>query len=274
MNKTKIEYLTHTWSPIAMLCEPVSEGCRNCWHRRRAKMLAKNPLIPRFQQRAYAGENIPVLIPSRIDDPFKRKKPSIIGVQYMGDLWHKHIDWPMIDQVFEACHKAPWHTYIFLTKRIEAAWYYFNSPVYPEHKTDKHRSEYLKSAQNIYFGTSVENKEMADIRIKFLIQIPAAVRLVSAEPMLEEIDIRPWLYPFRELYSVYKRNIKLEMFNKYQIQSLKEPIIDWVIAGPETGPKARPMPIGAITGIYHQCRDAGIPFFDKRSNYLAREFPI
>jgi len=257
MNKTKIEYLTHTWNPLAMLCDPVSPGCQNCWHRRRAKMLAKNPSIPTYQQRAYAGESDPVLITSRINQPQKVKKPARIGVQLMGDLWHKNIDWPMIDQVFEACLKAPWHTYIFLTKRIGFAWYYFKSPVYPEHEIGKRRSEYLKLNPNIWFGTSVENQEMADLRANLLIQIPAAVRFVSVEPMLSEIDISQYL----------DNPKKGGVWPDYECR------IDWVIAGKENGPGARPCPEGAIENLYKQCKAAGAPFFDKRENYSAREFP-
>jgi len=86
MNKTKIEYLTHTWNPIAMRCSPVSEGCSNCWHLALANRLAKNPMIPEDRQKAYAGGE-PVLIEKELDAPLNRKKPAIIGVQFMGDLF-------------------------------------------------------------------------------------------------------------------------------------------------------------------------------------------
>jgi len=90
MNKTTIEYLDYTWNPLAMRCTPVSEGCRDCWHIQRANMLAKNPLIPEHIQKAYAG-GLPVLIESRLEEPLKVKKPSIIGVQFMGDLFHDDV---------------------------------------------------------------------------------------------------------------------------------------------------------------------------------------
>lgn len=214
-------------------------------------MLANNSTIPIFQQRAYSGKSDPVLITSRMTDPQKRKKPSVIGVQFMGDLWHPEVDWPMVDQVFEACLKAPWHSYIFLTKRIEAAWYYFKSPVYPEHKDGRSRWEYL--THNIVFMTSIENQEMADKRIPILLQIRAKVRGVSVEPMLSYIDI--------------SNNL-----STYWDDSVAG--ISWIIAGPETGPRSRPCPEGAIENLYEQCKGVGVPFFDKRkTNWLAREFP-
>jgi len=273
MNKTGIEYLDFTWNPLAMLCDPISAGCQNCWHRRRAKMLASNPTIPVWQQRAYAGKSDPALITSRLEQPFKRKKPSIIGVQFMGDLWHHNIDWPMIDQVFEACHKAPQHTYIFLTKRIEAAWYYFNSPVYPEEISGKHRSEYLKSHSNIWFGTSIEDQETADLRINLLLLIPASVRIVSVEPVLEEIKIKS--HSFAGQCMDHCETIMQMDCDDSMIEGCmtKRDGIDWVIAGKENGPRARQCPEGAIKNLYSQCKSASIPFFDKSLNYISREFP-
>lgn len=87
MNRTDIEYLTHTWNPIAMRCTPVSEGCANCWHQRMADRLAGNRSFPLDVRRAYAGEGLPVLVKERLVKPLRRKKPSRIGVQFMGDLF-------------------------------------------------------------------------------------------------------------------------------------------------------------------------------------------
>jgi len=249
MNKTDIEYLTHTWNPIVMRCDPVSAGCQNCWHQTRARMLANNPKIPKWQQRAYAGLTAPILLQERLERPLKRIKPAIIGVQFMGDLWHKNIDWPMIDQVFEICHKADWHTYIFLTKRIEAAWYYFNSPVYAN--SNFSRNNYL--SKNIYFGPSIENQKTANERLNLLMQIKADTRIVSVEPVLETINLI---------------RIHPKQFYASGIW------FDWVIAGPETGPGKRECKPEWIRNLYEQCQAAGVPFFDKtKHNWLAREFP-
>ena len=93
---------------------------------------------------------------------------------------------------------------------------------------------------------------MADLRGRFIVQIPASVRILSVEPMLEEIFIAPALSdPRHEDMSG----------------------INWVIAEPETGPGARPCPPGAIFNLYEQCKAAGVPFFDKRENYIVREYP-
>jgi len=217
-------------------------------------MLANNPMIPAWQRRAYSGQSDPILIKDRTNQPVERKKPAIIGVQFMGDLWHKNIDWVMIDQVFESCLKAPQHTYIFLTKRIEAAWHYFNSPVHPEEISGKHRSEYL--LKNIWLGITAENQKRADERIPVLLQIPAKVRFVSIEPALEYVYIERYLpnhpndIPFR-----------LDFLN-------------WVIWGPETGIGKRPFNPDWAKRTHSLCKEREISFFDKtKKNWIAREFP-
>lgn len=229
MNKTNIEYLSHSWNPLAMRCAPVSEGCKNCWHLSLVKRLAKNPMIPKDRQKAYAG-GPPVLIEKELNAPLKLKKPAIIGVQFMGDLFHGNVEWLTIDKILlQACHVADYHTYIILTKRIEAAWFYFNSP---------HRSELLTS--NIWLGVTAENQEMADKRIPILLQIPAAVRFVSCEPLLGNIDFSHLPESGAEL--------------------------DWVIVGGESGPGARPMHPDWVRSIRDQCQSAGVPlpFFFKQ----------
>lgn len=89
MNRTGIEYLDYSWNPLAMRCTKVSAGCKNFWHLRMANRMAKKPNFPPGVQAAYAGECGPLLIESRLDDPAKVKKPSWIGVQFMGDLFHE-----------------------------------------------------------------------------------------------------------------------------------------------------------------------------------------
>ena len=116
MNKTGIEYLDYTWNATSG-CTPISEGCENCWANRMSKRVAgmgvkgydkKNPFRPTFH-------------PHRLNDPIKVKKPSRIGVSFMGDLFHNDIQWPDVDKILKMTFEAPQHTYIILTKRIESA---------------------------------------------------------------------------------------------------------------------------------------------------------
>jgi protein gp37 len=129
----------------------------------------------------------------------------------------------------------PQHTFLILTKRPEIA--------------PRHESWWFP---NIWLGVTAENQKRADERIPILLQIPAKVRFVSVEPMLEQINIP---YPF-----------------------LKPRRIGWIICGAETGPGARPMKDEWAISLNNQCMDARVPFFFKKpskGSYLVmpREYP-
>ncbi len=244
MNKTGIEYLDYTWNPIAMRCTPISEGCQKCWHITRAKMLAKNPTISAFAQKAHAGESGPRLINSRLDDPCKVKKPSRVGVQFMGDLFHENVTDKQIDSIFtQMAYDQCWplsglfnkqiHTFLLLTKR-------------PERILSGH-PEHFERWPNIWLGISAESQKRYDERWTIASQIPAAVKFVSIEPALEYVNI--------------------------DLLGESGPFPDWVIWGPETGPGKRPFRAEWAAMTYQICKLKGIPFFDKRKDYLARERP-
>ena len=103
---------------------------------------------------------------------------------------------------------------------------------------------------NLWFGVTCENQKTADERIPILLQIPAAVRYVSCEPLLEEIDIRKYL-----IAGADGLPDEIEKYHDW---------IDWTIVGGESGPKARPMDIEWARSIRDQCQDAGVPFFFKQ----------
>ncbi len=184
MQKTNIQYLTHTWNPIAMRCTPISEGCANCWHIKTADRLGRNPKMEMIEQAAYLGATGPVLVQSRLLDPVKRKKPARIGVQFMGDLFHPDVSDEMIDQVIssiahDACHPLAGlfdsnpHTGLILTKRPERI---LNAPYFG----------HFARWSNIWLGVSVCNNDELH-KIDTLLKIPAKVRFVSFEPLLSRI---------------------------------------------------------------------------------------
>jgi protein gp37 len=264
MNKTDIEYLTHTWNPIAMRCTRVSAGCKECWHLSRAAMLAKNPSIPKDHQAAYAGHSGPVLVKSRLNELAKRRKYARIGVQFMGDLFHDNVPEDYISDIYNVIYDNKHLDFLILTKREERLSYFHA------------KSMFLSNDPiiNLWLGVSVEDPDNL-WRVKELLKIPAAVRFLSAEPMLDYLDLTSTGYidPYYHLDDTYRHVIRNGMLNRYQADSLKRPVLDWVIAGPETGPRARPCPPGAIENLAEQCYEANIPFFDKRPDFIAREFP-
>lgn len=254
MKKTDIEYLTHTWNPIAMRCTKVSPACDNCWHLRIADRLAKNPVIPLVKREAYAGGKV-CLDEKELKAPLKAKKPGVIGLQFMGDLFHEFIEWPIIDEILFIARRSCQHTIIILTKRIETAWYYFNSPIFKFGNVS--RSTFLEN--NIWLGVTVENQEQADKRIPMLLQIPTAHRFVSVEPMLEEIDLSKFMWPtcwsWDAKYNSPQEAIADGAYAERKPQALVSAyakFLNLVICGCESGSKRRPTDIKAIRSLRDQ----------------------
>lgn len=223
MNRTKIEYLTYSWNPIAMRCTPVSEGCEHCWH-----------LDVNKRFKLHSGS--PELREKELDALAKLKKPSRIGTQFMGDLFHENVEHEMQSSIFVEMFLNPQHTYLILTKRPEnmlkflenfvyMGAYWFRTPV--------------KYHPHIWLGVTVENYDHKD-RIKTLLQIPAAVHWVSHEPALG-----PIIYP-PDFLALGNRA--------------------WVASGAESGSGARPSEIDWFRQDRLQCVIAGVPFFLKQMN--------
>ena len=234
---SKIEWCDITINPIVG-CTKISEGCQNCYAEKMAYRL-KCSGIRKYQDvvdkdgwtgKIGVDKTALMMLPG---------KPKKIFISSMGDFFHNNVGVLTMDLVFKIVKLNPQHTFIFLTKRIERVLDLF------------HPKKYLP---NLWLGVTAENQKRADERIPVLLQIPAAVRLVSVEPMLERVDLEiPWGQGIGDLI----------------IENL-----NWVICGPETGPKARPCKTEWIEDLYHQCKSAGVPFFDKRkTGWIAREYP-
>jgi protein gp37 len=230
VNKTNIEYLDYTWNPIVMRCTPVSEGCTNCWHLATAGRLAKNPKIPLGLRVIYEKGCISATPPYREDSPFRKGGPYRIGVQFMGDLFHESLLFDVIQDVFETILFELHHRFLLLTKRPQIALRFLTWVI------ELHGGEICHLAYNMWMGVSGENQARADERIPILLQIPARIRWVSLEPLLGPIQILDNLSPDK---------------------------INWVVIGPETGPKRRPCDPAWIEDLVRQCEAACIPYFVK-----------
>jgi protein gp37 len=269
MQTTKIEYLTHTWNPIAMRCTPVSDGCKNCWHLRMANRLGGNNSLPRDVKEAYVG-GPPVIRQKELSAPIRRKKPSVIGVQFMGDLFHWSVTNDKIAAVFGAMAASPQHIFCVLTKRPERAkdWYRWvdqeklngfngqtdvclNSAL---EITDKAVFANTKNhpwpLPNVWLGVSVEDQKTADERIPVLLKIPAAKWFVSVEPMLCPVYVGVYLLD----------EDGLDVAGGWPQNN---PGLDWCIAGSETGPGKRTMNLDWSRDVRDKCQAAGVPFFFK-----------
>jgi protein gp37 len=255
MGKTSIEWTDASWNPIVG-CTEISPGCANCYAARlSASRLAHNPAyngLATIQtegslrgQRHVRWTGEVRFLPERLEEPLHWKKPRRIFVCDMGDLFHEDVGIDQIVKVLDVIDKCPQHTFQILTKRADRMnGVMRHYPVKP----------------NGWLGVSVENQTMADKRIPYLLDTPAAVRFLSCEPLLGLVKIAerlsaPCNCALKNSFGEYARHAPTCHVRRR---------IDWIIAGGESGPHARPMPPDAVRSLRDQCQAAGIPFFFKQ----------
>jgi protein gp37 len=170
----------------------------------------------------------------------------------MGDLFHESVPDDYLDRVFAVMVLAPQHTYQILTKRADRLAHYMRLPrcgAWP--------------LPNVWCGVSVEDQRHADERIHLLLQTPAAVRFISAEPLLGPVDFRPHLYCPQCGYS--KKDVAELM--DHRLCKGPGPAIDQIVVGGESGPGARPCDVEWIRAIVRQCREANVACFVKQLGF-------
>lgn len=165
---SKIEWTNSTWNPVTG-CKKISSGCRHCYAERMAKRLQA------MGKPQYAKGFEISIHPETLDQPFKWKKPRIIFVNSMSDLFLEEIPFEFVEKIFRVMNECSWHTFQVLTKR--------------PHIAEKY-TKYLNWTQNIWLGVTVEN-DGTTFRIKHLRKIPAAIRFLSIEPLLSDIPRLP-----------------------------------------------------------------------------------
>lgn len=166
-NKTSIEWTEQTWNPTTG-CTKISPGCKFCY----AETMAKR--LQAMKASGYVNGFQLSLMPNRLDQPIKRKKPTMYFVNSMSDLFHEEIPFEYLDQVFSVISKTKQHIYQILTKRSARMREYFQSREVPN---------------NVWLGVSVEDQVYGKPRIRDLQQIAAKVRFLSCEPLLENLGI-------------------------------------------------------------------------------------
>ncbi len=164
---SKIEWTEQTWNPTTG-CTKISSGCKNCY----AETMSKR--LQAMRANGYENGFSLSVLPERLSQPLKRKKPTVYFVNSMSDLFHKSIPFEFLNQVFEVIESTPQHAYQILTKRASRMRDYFINRVVPD---------------NAWLGVSVENKEHGLPRIDYLREIDARIRFLSVEPLLEDIGI-------------------------------------------------------------------------------------
>lgn len=248
---SKIEWTDATWNPTTG-CTKVSQGCKNCYAERDWKRLSKNPKTVYFGR-----EFTDVQTHSeRLDAPIHWTKDRHIFVNSMSDLFHESVPDEFIDRVFEVMAQCPQHTFQVLTKRADRMQAFLSAA----HREIPRRSfGYSMLYRNIQLGVSVEDQAAADERIPLLLSTPAAVRFLSMEPLLGATDVA-WALS-RNLLEIGAGFLRRGRFSP-GLEALRP--LDWVIAGGESGSKARPSHPDWFRSIRDQCAAAGVPFHFKQ----------
>lgn len=209
-----IEWTERTWNPVVG-CTKVSQGCKHCY----AEVMARR--LRAMGVGAYQQPFTEVrLLPDRLQEPLRIRQPALWFVNSMSDLFQDEVPDEFIANVFDTMRAAHWHTFQILTKRAERMARYFETAPEPP--------------KNVWLGVSVENRKQGIPRIAHLRRVPAAIRFLSVEPLLEDVG------------------------------ALNLKGLHWVIVGGESGFKARPMKLEWAMSLKRQCREARVPFFFKQ----------
>lgn len=274
---THIEWTEATWNPITG-CSLASPGCTNCY----AMQLAGTRLahIPSRAGLTHPSKAGPVWTgevrfnEEFLTQPLRWKRPRMIFVCAHGDLFHESVPDEWIDRIFAVMALCPQHTFQVLTKRLARMREYLTTP-------GRHTAILSAAADvgnrtivfgkppapiwpwplpNVWLGVSVEDQQRADERIPDLLATPAAVRWISAEPLLGPVDLEI-IFACRGCpgCSQWGRNPLSRIGDCWAGK------LDWVVVGGESGAKARPMHPDWARSLRDQCAAAGnVPFFFKQ----------
>jgi len=210
-DKSAIEWTEATWNPVTG-CDQVSPGCAHCYAKTFAERFKGVPGHP-YEQ----GFGLRIW-PERLDHPLRWKRPRTVFVNSMSDLFHEDIPDDFVARVFDVMEEADHHVFQVLTKRQDRM-----VKLAPD----------LPWPSNVWMGVSIENRRFVH-RADSLREVPAAVRFISAEPLLGPLE------------------------------GLDLDGIDWLIAGGESGPGHRRVDEDWITDLRDRCGDEDVAFFFKQ----------
>ena len=266
---SQIQWTDATWNTVSG-CTRISEGCDHCY-------IERTPPF-RMNHRAFdapgIGGAIPVLLhEQRLTMPLHWRTPRRVFVDSLGDLFHDDVATEHIAAVFAVMAQAPRHTFQLLTKRPARMRALLGDGGLRmlESAIDEATTIALTNAYwplpNVWVGVSVESQRWARLRIPQLLETEAAVRFVSAEPLLGPLDLRA-VRVGGTVLDVLGGDVATESGEVY---TAAPSVIDWVIAGGESGPGARPMSPDWARALRDQCQATGTAFFFKQ---WGEHFPV
>lgn len=208
---SRIEWTETTWNPVTG-CTKISQGCKHCYADRMSRRLQAMG-VPKYR------DGFAVAVHSQaLRDPLRWRKPRLVFVNSMSDLFHQAVPTVFVEAVFAVMNAAPQHTFQVLTKRPSRV---------------QSLNSRLHWTPNIWLGTSIESDDWLG-RLDYLRETGAHTKFLSLEPLLGPLS------------------------------GLTLDGVDWVIAGGESGPGARPMHADWVRHIRDRCVDSDVPFFFKQ----------
>ena len=210
-DRSAIEWTEATWNPVTG-CSKVSPGCAHCYAEtfaERFRGVPEHPYEQGFDLRFW---------PERLEVPLRWRRPRVVFVNSMSDLFHEAIPLDYVRRVFDVMARADWHTFQVLTKR---------------HDRLAELASDLDWPPNVWMGVSIENRRFVR-RADRLREVPAAVRFISAEPLLGPLE------------------------------GLDLDGIDWLIAGGESGPRHRRVDAAWLRELRDRCAAEDVAFFFKQ----------
>jgi protein gp37 len=282
---SKIEWTEETWNPL-IGCSKVSPGCKNCYAIQTAWIRQHNPKMAE----RYSGVVEKTLggslnwtgrvnfVDGVLDKPLKKKKPTMYFVNSMSDLFHESVPFDAIDKVFAVMGRCQHHTFQILTKRPERMLEYYKSDPYQRILNASYQLPLPKwlsigtgidnpntngnwGWKHVWMGVSVENQQTANERIPLLLQVPAAVRFLSCEPLLGPVDLTQVT---QTISPGYFGDCLQPYHVPYCDKEKHYPVISWVIVGGESGKDARPVHPDWVRSLRDQCQKAGVSYFFKQ----------
>ncbi|MDH7640539.1 phage Gp37/Gp68 family protein [Sphingomonas oryzagri] len=281
-DRTRIEWTDATVNAING-CSVYSPGCKRCYAMKQAH---RTPFRAALVDKTTGGMvwNGEVhLHEAALRQPLSWRRPRHIFWNAHGDTFHEKVPDAWIDRVFAACALSPQHVHQVLTKRSARMRAYISDADTPRRITDVLRQWGGTSAAdanrrakawwaveqwplaNVWLGVSAENQHWLMQRACDLVETPAAIRFLSCEPLLTELDIEPFVLPVSRWNSGWLNNYPRH-YPKHRI--------DWVIVGGESGHGARPVHPDWVRGLRNQCSAAGVPFLFKQwGEHIAEPAP-
>jgi protein gp37 len=220
VSTSRIEWTEVTWNPVTG-CDRISPGCDNCYALTLAKRL-KAMGSAKYQvdgDPRTSGPGFGVTVhPGALGEPLRWRRPTVVFVNSMSDLFHARVPRAFVADVWDVMRRTPRHTYQVLTKRPE--------------RMARLLAD-VEPLANVWLGTSVED-DAHTARVDALRATPAAVRFVSAEPLIGPVP------------------------------SLNLTGVHWLIAGGESGPRSRPIEAGWVRDLRDRCQEHRVAFFFKQ----------